>query len=151
MAAAVDGGSDAAAAGSLAAREGSGGPADRAGEPEPEPEAKRGEAALPGFDDADAFVKVWGGGERGGCCALRVPACPARLGLWRPGGLRARGPRGMLGAVVPSSGAVGLPRSLCRKRTAAAVCVPAAPASVVSCLKYQNERWEPVVVILVSL
>uniref|UniRef100_A0A8B9DY43 Exosome complex component 10 n=1 Tax=Anser cygnoides TaxID=8845 RepID=A0A8B9DY43_ANSCY len=51
----------------------------------------------------------------------------------------------MLGAVVPSSGAVGLPRSLCRKRTAAAVCVPAAPASVVFCLKYQNERWEPVV------
>lgn len=35
--------------------------------------------------------------------------------------------------------------------SAAAVCVPAAPASVVSCLKYQNERWEPVVVILVSL
>uniref|UniRef100_A0A8B9E0Y1 Exosome complex component 10 n=1 Tax=Anser cygnoides TaxID=8845 RepID=A0A8B9E0Y1_ANSCY len=79
MAAAVDGGSDAAAAaaGSLAAREGSGGPADRAGEPEPEPEAKRGEAALPGFDDADAFVKY--------ALGTVVAATKASNGLPRPG------------------------------------------------------------------
>uniref|UniRef100_A0A8B9IAD6 Exosome complex component 10 n=1 Tax=Anser brachyrhynchus TaxID=132585 RepID=A0A8B9IAD6_9AVES len=77
MAAAVDGGSDAAAAaaGSLAAREGSGGPADRAGEPEPE--AKRGEAALPGFDDADAFVKY--------ALGTVVAATKASNGLPRPG------------------------------------------------------------------
>lgn len=107
MAAAVSGGSGGAAAGSAAAQEGSGGPAERSGEPEPE--AKRGEAVLPGFDDADAFVKVWGGGERGGCGGLQVPACLARRGPWLPGGLRVRGPRGMLGAVVPPSGAEGLP------------------------------------------
>ncbi|XP_035413417.2 exosome component 10 isoform X2 [Cygnus atratus] len=75
MAAAVDGGSGgaAAAAGSLAAREGSGGPADRAGEPE----AKRGEAALPGFDDTDAFVKY--------ALGTVVAATKASNGLPRPG------------------------------------------------------------------
>uniref|UniRef100_A0A8C3GMJ6 Exosome complex component 10 n=1 Tax=Cairina moschata TaxID=8855 RepID=A0A8C3GMJ6_CAIMO len=77
MAAAVSGGSGgaAAAAGSAAAREGSGGPAERAGEPEPE--AKRGEAALPGFDDADAFVKY--------ALGTVVAATKASNGLPRPG------------------------------------------------------------------
>ncbi|XP_027299239.3 exosome complex component 10 [Anas platyrhynchos] len=75
MAAAVSGGSGGAAAGSAAAQEGSGGPAERSGEPEPE--AKRGEAVLPGFDDADAFVKY--------ALGTVVAATKASNGLPRPG------------------------------------------------------------------
>lgn len=57
MAAAAGGGSGSAAAESPAGQEGRGG----AGEPPAEAERGSAAAALPGFDDADAFVKVRGG------------------------------------------------------------------------------------------
>lgn len=82
MAAAAGGGSGSAAAESPAGQEGRGEAAA------PPAEAERGSAAavLPGFGDADAFVKVrdgGAGGKRGGRRALPLPACPALLRAWR--------------------------------------------------------------------
>lgn len=114
MAAAVSGGSGgaAAAAGSAAARERSGGPAERAGEPEPE--AKRGEAALPGFDDADAFVKVWGGGGAGRGRWTTSPGVPCAARAVAAGRFAREGAAGHAGGCSPALRGCGAARGRCR-------------------------------------
>lgn len=67
MAAAAGGGSDSAVAESPAGQEG---PRGAAGRPA-ETDGGSAAAALPGFDDADAFVKVRGGGSGAGAVHYR--------------------------------------------------------------------------------
>lgn len=112
MAAAVSGGSGGAAAGSAAAQEGSGGPAERSGEPEPE--AKRGEAVLPGFDDADAFVKVWGGGGAGRVRWTTSPGVPCAARAVAAGRFAREGAAGHAGGCSSPLRGCGAARGRCR-------------------------------------